>query len=677
MFRILTKTGVENTNDDGVRDSFFNSGMRSGIVKGSLNECNLFASASNVLAIDTCELRLCGHRVVIDEVYSITFSTKPQHNTRYSIIATINNTDNIQFSIDIQSSTTQLVQANLNKTTGKYQLELGKFTLTTDGTIEDVVRTADLITGGVGNGDGNADFQIGNVITNEIKYNLNAEVDIKKRYDSATKQTLVDVTIQSPTDFSDLEHKLEEGLGKTIQNIEKTGTNGLVDTYTITFTNGNKTTFTVTNGKGITNIVKTSTSGLADTYTITFNDNTTSTFIVTNGAKGDTGDIGLTPQITASATTLSSDSQATVTQSGTVENPTFVFGIPKGEKGDKGDTGARGPSGESTLPIGMIISSAIELTDARFHLLDGGTIAKNGIYSEFATMLGTLYPNGDYTSTQYENDIANYEQCGHFVIGTDTIRLPKITKFIEGLSNISDLGKSYGAGLPNIQGSIGDNTSGTNGLYDNMNFSGAFSISSTANADRPAYSTSGRGAKVSFDASNSNSIYGNSTTVQPQSTAYPYYIVLANGYKSEVQIDIDNITTELNNKADKTLSNVTYPTITVGATTTGTADRVIKQYLSSDGMTWYRVFVSGWKECGFFVSGKKNTDIPVTTPIAFSNTNYIIQMTNVWTSSGAHAGAWDPGGFTHKTTNSFLAVFTTWNSNVPTNVQCQIYCCGY
>ena len=99
--------------------------------------------------------------------------------------------------------------------------------------------------------------------------------------------------------------------------------------------------------------------------------------------------------------------------------------------------------------------------------------------------------------------------------------------------------------------------------------------------------------------------------------------------------------------------------------------------MSSDGKTWYRKWASGWKECGFFVSGKKNTDIPVTAPITFSNTNYIIQMTNVWTSSGAHAGAWDSGGFTHKTTNSFIAVFTTWNSSVPTNVQCQIYCCGY
>ena len=42
-------------------------------------------------------------------------------------------------------------------------------------------------------------------------------------------------------------------------------------------------------GVGITKIEKTATSGLIDTYTITFSDNSTTTFNVTNGAKGDTG----------------------------------------------------------------------------------------------------------------------------------------------------------------------------------------------------------------------------------------------------------------------------------------------------------------------------------------------------------------------------------------------------
>ena len=84
--------------------------------------------------------------------------------------------------------------------------------------------------------------------------------------------------------------------GKGISSITKTGTSGLVDTYTITYTDNTTSTFTVTNGadgsdgqagaagKGITSISKTGTSGLVDTYTITYSDSTTSTFTVTNGS---------------------------------------------------------------------------------------------------------------------------------------------------------------------------------------------------------------------------------------------------------------------------------------------------------------------------------------------------------------------------------------------------------
>ena len=79
--------------------------------------------------------------------------------------------------------------------------------------------------------------------------------------------------------------------GQSIKDIKKTSTNGLVDTYTITLTDGRTSTFTVTNGKEISSISKTETSGLVDTYTITFNDGTTSTFTVTNGADGEVTNI--------------------------------------------------------------------------------------------------------------------------------------------------------------------------------------------------------------------------------------------------------------------------------------------------------------------------------------------------------------------------------------------------
>lgn len=73
----------------------------------------------------------------------------------------------------------------------------------------------------------------------------------------------------------------KDGVG--IEKIEKTGTNLLVDTYTIYYTDDSTSTFQVKNGRGIVSIDKTDTNILTDTYTITYNDNTTSTFYVVNG----------------------------------------------------------------------------------------------------------------------------------------------------------------------------------------------------------------------------------------------------------------------------------------------------------------------------------------------------------------------------------------------------------
>ena len=75
--------------------------------------------------------------------------------------------------------------------------------------------------------------------------------------------------------------------GTNIKSVEKSASNGLTDTYTITLTDGSKSSFNVTNGKGISSISKTGVSGLDDIYTITYNDETTSTFTVPNGKATD------------------------------------------------------------------------------------------------------------------------------------------------------------------------------------------------------------------------------------------------------------------------------------------------------------------------------------------------------------------------------------------------------
>lgn len=71
--------------------------------------------------------------------------------------------------------------------------------------------------------------------------------------------------------------------GNGISHISKTSSSGLIDTYTIYFTNGQTTSFNVENGNGIASIIKTGSVGLVDTYRITYTNGQTFTFNVTNG----------------------------------------------------------------------------------------------------------------------------------------------------------------------------------------------------------------------------------------------------------------------------------------------------------------------------------------------------------------------------------------------------------
>ena len=78
-------------------------------------------------------------------------------------------------------------------------------------------------------------------------------------------------------------HTFNVANGSSIASIKKTSSSGLTDTYTVTLTNDDTTTFNVTNGNGIVSIEKTSTNALIDTYTINYNNGSHGTFNVTNG----------------------------------------------------------------------------------------------------------------------------------------------------------------------------------------------------------------------------------------------------------------------------------------------------------------------------------------------------------------------------------------------------------
>ena len=108
--------------------------------------------------------------------------------------------------------------------------------------------------------------------------------------------------------------------GRGIESIEKTATAGLVDTYTITYSDNTTSTFDVTNGAAgeagatIASVEKTATVGKVDTYTITMTDGNTFDFEVTNGLDG--VDLGLAnivnDLVTGGATNVLSAEQGVV-----------------------------------------------------------------------------------------------------------------------------------------------------------------------------------------------------------------------------------------------------------------------------------------------------------------------------------------------------------------------------
>ena len=219
--------------------------------------------------------------------------------------------------------------------------------------------------------------------------------------------------------------------------------------------------------------------------------------------------------------------------------------------------------------IGEIVTSTMPLVDAGLHLLDGSLLSKSGIYGAFVEYIEGLYtadPTANYfcSEADWQQSVTDYGVCGKFVYDgvNNTVRLPKVIGFIEGTIDSNTLGDLVEAGLPNIMGEF----FGESDIQE-YTYTGAF-YRTTIGSKKGIGSTDADNYQTGFDASRSNSIYGNSTTVQPQAVKVLYYIVVATSAKTQIQVDIDNIATDLNGKADVDLSNIN-PTQTVIDTIVG------------------------------------------------------------------------------------------------------------
>lgn len=229
--------------------------------------------------------------------------------------------------------------------------------------------------------------------------------------------------------------------GSSVTGCTKTSTSGLVDTYTMTFSDGYSTTFTVANGRGISNITKTGTSGLVDTYTITYNDGTTSTYTVTNGRDG----IG---------SQISSLSDVDITSPGTDDGLVYNGTSGKWENKALADVAFSGAYGDlsntPTLGTAAAKDSTNAVTSGDTDLVESGAVyselakirannaaelnrlgAKNLFKSTATTPSGTV--NG-ITFTVYDdkhvNALGTATADASLVLGTFTCEKTKTYKFV-------------------------------------------------------------------------------------------------------------------------------------------------------------------------------------------------------------------------------------------------------
>lgn len=215
----------------------------------------------------------------------------------------------------------------------------------------------------------------------------------------------------------------------------------------------------------------------------------------------------------------------------------------------------------------------------------------------------------------------------YFVLDVENQRF-KLPHTEFGFTGLRDsVGKDVNAGLPNITGTVAQMPAQTTTL-DLSYGTGAFGDTVTASSKTcNSGGTSQPTTQITLNASYSNSIYGNSNTVQPPATQMYLYFYVGNYVEQAIEQTAGLNTELLNDKADTDLSNVL-----------ANIDYVVESKLpTAQDLTWYRVWKSGWVEQGgrYTLINQGDPGETITLPKEMADTNYIVlcgpvSNTNSW-----------------------------------------------
>lgn len=200
-------------------------------------------------------------------------------------------------------------------------------------------------------------------------------------------------------------------------------------------------------------------------------------------------------------------------------------------------------SGLEVCDIGM--SLFVDETKGLRRRLNGQIVDINTNTQGFLTRLKqitTLYPSLLCTEEEWQaiKGASKLGQCGKFVFNYSgvevvSVRIPAVVN-INGLVDMANAGLIKDESLPNITGTVG-------GIYDGV-ASGAFKPGNIQHNNIGLQSGISKTYLGIFNASHSSSTYQDNAPVQQEAVQYPYFIQIATGQETEVNIK-DKL--ELNN----------------------------------------------------------------------------------------------------------------------------------
>jgi len=265
-----------------------------------------------------------------------------------------------------------------------------------------------------------------------------------------------------------------------------------------------------------------------------------------------------------------------------------------------------GPSLIFPRNLGELVFSLLPLYDASLHLADGALISMRGYYAKCVEDIIKIYnliPDASCWTTEedWQQSVNKYGVCGKWVVnpGSLTVRLPKVTGFVEGTIDPAALGQLTEAGLPNIIASslglvVTDREVGE--------VDGAAATFEKSLEDISIATAESEGAKLystGVNASLSSSLYRDDvTTVQPQTIKGYVYICLLphlSTIAEDIRADIEKLGDSvevINKRAEDAYEKAE------AAYVLNTGNVVVEKWESEDGNSWYRKWSDGYIEQG-------------------------------------------------------------------------------